>query len=92
MKIDLTKFENLINEHKLREQWRDSLFPLSKVEQDKREKQKYEQAKGNYIKMIQSPKNDGGTGYLNWALEASLGVKPSKARNRASLNGKRRGF
>jgi hypothetical protein len=86
--INLSSFDGAIRSNNLREIWGDTWQPLTDAEKSERIQTKLEQARNAYCNMMSSSKNDGSLSYQNWALGTALGIKPSRAGYRKSLDGR----
>ena len=89
-RINLSSFDEAIRNNNLREKWGDTWQPMTDAEKADRIQDKLEQSRNAYCNMMRSPKNDGSLGYQSWALGTALGIKPTRARYRKSLDGRRR--
>lgn len=76
--IDLKPLHNTIRNRGLMESWADGLFVESEEEGKKRAEAKAEEAEQNYIRMMQSPKNDDSVSYQTWAIAKALGIQAPK--------------
>lgn len=86
--IDFSPFEEAIIKNNVRSRWRDSLFATNDHDRDAIEANEYLQAKFAYIQMMNSDKNDCSEAYRQWALGKSLGIAPTKAGYRSSVDGR----
>jgi hypothetical protein len=77
-----------IEKHNLRASWREGLFDTTEEAQQNRIAARYKKAKRVFGAMMWSSKNDGSSTYLNWAIHKALGITPTRAKYRKSLDGR----
>jgi len=84
MNIDyeLKLFKQAIDRNKLMESWRDGLFVKTEEEAEQRAQDKAKEAESSFMRIMQSPKNDGSESYREWATNTALGLKQGKHRVR----------
>lgn len=79
--INLKGLEAAILANGLIRSWSDGLFTNTQEEKDARAKKYSDEAKANFIKMMESPKNNKTVAYENWAINKALGLSSKIQRN-----------
>ncbi|CDT48973.1 hypothetical protein AB4589_25085 [Vibrio sp. 10N.222.49.A3] len=75
--INLAPLYEAIEKHHLIDAWRDSVLSAFDSPKEHAEK-KLVAAKQSFTRMMLSPKNDGSSNYLSWAINTALGLKVTR--------------
>ena len=81
MKVCMRRLDISIKDNKMMESWGEGLF----VKNDEEKRQKAEvtakKVKMNFVRMMQSPKNNGTETYEFWAINSALGLTAKAGHN-----------
>tara|TARA_R110001599_G_scaffold256820_1_gene457122 strand:- start:9140 stop:9424 length:285 start_codon:yes stop_codon:yes gene_type:complete len=75
-KINTTPLINFIEQRGFMDSWSDTLCETTAEEKKLIVEKKMAKCIGDYKRMMASPKNDGSTDYVQWAVNKVLGIPP----------------
>ena len=84
-KLVRKRFNETIEKYELRKNWREGVHTITEKDRLAREDYFYQKSLNDFVRMIQSEKNDQSPMYERWAIKASLGIAPTRAQYKSSL-------
>ncbi len=86
--VDLEPLRWAIRQYKMMEIWGDSITEISADERRERSRSRALDARDSYVKLMQSPRNNGSAEYQFWAIKKSLGLRTSSRHTAQPTGGK----